>query len=180
MATKSISENLKLNKNNWNNVKLAIEDKGVSTLNKTTTEYADLIKSIKAVLEEKNITPSTSLQVIVPDADVEGFNKINVSAVTSDIDNNIIPDTKWDEWAKELVQLQKDYPEISEKVRWYEYFKDWDASTGAFLPLKDEWVIKKAKQISQLFGVGVKEKGRVVSKPKQPGVKKPSPQKVLF
>lgn len=92
MATKSISENLKLNKNNWNNVKLAIEDKGVSTLNKTTTEYADLIRSIKAVLEEKNITPSTSLQVIVPDADVEGFNKINVSAVTSDIDENIIPE----------------------------------------------------------------------------------------
>ena len=92
MATKSISENLKLNKNNWNNVKLAIEDKGVSTLNKTTTEYADLIRSIKAVLEEKNITPSTSLQVIVPDADVEGFNKIIVNAVTSDIDENIIPE----------------------------------------------------------------------------------------
>lgn len=92
MATKSISENLKLNKNNWNNVKLAIEDKGVSTLNKTTTEYADLIRGIKAVLEEKNITPSTSLQVIVPDVNVEGFNKINVSAVTSDIDVNIIPE----------------------------------------------------------------------------------------
>lgn len=92
MATKSISENLKLNKNNWNNVKLAIEDKGVSTLNKTTTEYADLIRSIKAVLEEKNITPSTSLQVIVPDANVEGFNKIIVNAVTSEIDGNIVPE----------------------------------------------------------------------------------------
>ena len=102
------------------------------------------------------------------------------SCLYYEFDNNIIPDTKWDEWAKELVQLQKEYPEISENVRWYEYFKDWDASTGAFLPLKDEWVIKKAKQISQLFGVGVKEKKKVVHKPKQPEVKKPSPQKVLF
>lgn len=102
------------------------------------------------------------------------------SCLYYEFDNNIIPDTKWDEWAKELVQLQKEYPEISEKVRWYEYFKDWDASTGAFLPLKDEWVIKKAKQISQLFGVGVKEKKKVIQKPKQPEVKKPSPQKVLF
>lgn len=102
------------------------------------------------------------------------------SCLYYEFDNNIIPDTKWDEWARELVQLQKDYPEISKEVRWYEYFEDWDASTGAFLPLKDEWVIKKAKEISRLFGAGVKEKGRVVPKPKQQEVKKSSLQKVLF
>lgn len=102
------------------------------------------------------------------------------SCLYYEFDINIIPDTKWDEWARELVQLQKDYPEISKEVRWYEYFEDWDASTGAFLPLKDEWVIQKAKYISRLFGVGVKEKGRVIPKPKQQEVKKSSPQKVLF
>lgn len=102
------------------------------------------------------------------------------SCLYYEFDTNIIPDTKWDEWARELVQLQKDYPEISKEVRWYEYFEDWDASTGAFLPLKDEWVIKKAKEISRLFGAGVKEKGRVIPKPKQQEVKKSSPQKVLF
>lgn len=53
----------------------------------------------------------------------------------------------WDKWARELVQLQKDYPDISKKVIWYEAFKDWDASTGAFLPLKDEWVVRKAKYL---------------------------------
>lgn len=102
------------------------------------------------------------------------------SCLYYEFDTNIVPDTKWDEWARELVQLQKDYPEISKEVRWYEYFEDWDASTGAFLPLKDEWVIKKAKEISRLFGAGVKEKGRVVPKPKQQEVKKSSLQKVLF
>jgi hypothetical protein len=28
-----------------------------------------------------------------------------------------------------------------------EAFKDWDASTGAFLPLQDPWVIRKAQQL---------------------------------
>lgn len=61
---------------------------------------------------------------------------------------NIISDKQWDEWAKELVVLQRDNPSISEQVDWYEAFKDWDASTGAFLPLKDEWVVKKASILS--------------------------------
>ena len=59
---------------------------------------------------------------------------------------NVIDDRTWDKWAKELKQLQTDYPNISKQVIWYEAFKDWDASTGAFLPLDDEWVMKKARQ----------------------------------
>lgn len=102
------------------------------------------------------------------------------SCLYYELDTNIIPDVKWDEWARELKQLQEDYPEISKEVRWYEYFEDWDATTGAFLPLKDEWVIRKAKEISRLFGAGVKEKGRVVPKQKSVEVKKPSAQKTLF
>lgn len=59
---------------------------------------------------------------------------------------NIIDDRTWDKWAKELKQLQTDYPDISKQVIWYEVFKNWDASTGAFLPLDDECVVKKARQ----------------------------------
>lgn len=59
---------------------------------------------------------------------------------------NVIDDRTWDKWAKELKQLQTDYLDISKQVIWYEAFKDWDASTGAFLPLDDEWVVKKARQ----------------------------------
>ena len=69
------------------------------------------------------------------------------SCIYYEMDRNIISDKQWDEWARELVKLQKDNSTISEKVMWYDAFKDWDASTGAFLPLKDEWVIKKAKQL---------------------------------
>ena len=69
------------------------------------------------------------------------------SCIYYEMDQNLITDKKWDEWAKELRQLQADYPDISKQVIWYEAFKDWDASTGAFLPLKDEWVIKKAQKV---------------------------------
>lgn len=61
------------------------------------------------------------------------------------LDNNVITDKKWDEWARELRDLQKQYPEISKQVTLYEYFSDWDASTGAFLPITLDWVVAKAK-----------------------------------
>lgn len=64
------------------------------------------------------------------------------------LNNNIISDMQWDAWARELVQLQKDYPKESEACEWFkDAFQDWDASTGAFLPLDDPWVIRKAKQV---------------------------------
>ena len=58
---------------------------------------------------------------------------------------NIILDKQWDKWARELRDLQNQYPEISEQVTLYEYFQDWDASTGAFLPITLDWVVTKAK-----------------------------------
>ena len=67
------------------------------------------------------------------------------SCIYYEMDQNIISDRQWDIWAKELRQLQNDYPDISRRVEWYTDFKDWDASTGAFLPLKDKWVVRKAK-----------------------------------
>ncbi len=70
------------------------------------------------------------------------------SCLYYEMDQNLISDKKWDEWARELVKLQADNPDISEKVDWYDAFKDWDASTGAFLPLKDPWVIKTAKRLA--------------------------------
>ena len=46
---------------------------------------------------------------------------------------NIVSDATWSRWAKELAQLQKDYPKESAEVEEYEQFKDWDGSSGAFL-----------------------------------------------
>lgn len=63
------------------------------------------------------------------------------------LNTNIISDKQFDEWGRELVRLQHNYPEISKQVTLYEEFKDWDASTGAFLPITTPWVVAKAKQI---------------------------------
>lgn len=46
---------------------------------------------------------------------------------------NIVSDATWSRWAKELAQLQKDYPKESAEAEEYEQFKDWDGSSGAFL-----------------------------------------------
>ena len=90
------------------------------------------------------------------------------SCLYYNMDTNIVSDKKWDEWARELVKLQKDYPELSNNVCWSEAFADWDASSGAFLPLDDPWVIRIAKRFVQ-----VKEVGRVVKQPEQPKKSKP-------
>lgn len=76
----------------------------------------------------------------------------------------------WSKWAVELADLQNKYPEIAKTVKWSEAFKDWDGSTGAFLPLHNEWVITKAYQLT----------GRVlpdVSKSETPKVNKKSKNK---
>lgn len=75
------------------------------------------------------------------------------------LNSNIISDKKWDEWARELRDLQNRYPEISRQVTLSEYFSDWDASTGAFLPITEPWVVAKARQVA-----GIKDKKKVVVK----------------
>lgn len=55
------------------------------------------------------------------------------SYIYYELNKNIVSDFVWAKWAKELEQLQKDYPEESKSVEYYEYFKDWDGSSGAFL-----------------------------------------------
>ena len=87
------------------------------------------------------------------------------SCLYYEMDTNLISDRTWDMWARELKQLQADYPDISRKVEWYAAFEDWDASTGAFLPLKDPWVVRKAKQVA---GIRSEPKQKKVVKPKAP------------
>ena len=59
--------------------------------------------------------------------------------------SNIIPDHKWAEWARELVALQAKYPKIAEQAPLAEAFKDFDASTGYDLPLRDPHYVAVAK-----------------------------------
>lgn len=68
------------------------------------------------------------------------------------LNDNIIDDHTFDRWSDELVKLQTDYPDISKQVEWYEAFKDWDGSTGAFLPINDPWVVGHAEYLLKIRG----------------------------
>lgn len=57
------------------------------------------------------------------------------------MDEIIVDDDKWQQWANELVELQK-----KEKVIGFydEDFEDWDGSTGCHLP-QDQWIVLRAQ-----------------------------------
>lgn len=72
------------------------------------------------------------------------------SCIYYELNQSVISDDTWNKWANELRDLQNEYPDISKQVVLYEYFKDWDASTGAFLPITLDWVVNKASYIVEL------------------------------
>lgn len=47
---------------------------------------------------------------------------------------SLISDHVFDQWSRELVELQQSYPTISKQVELYESFKDFDGSSGYSLP----------------------------------------------
>lgn len=61
------------------------------TITPTSGKFIDEITVSPIVLENITITPSTTNQTITPSSNKDGINEITVSAVTSNIDNNIIP-----------------------------------------------------------------------------------------
>ena len=71
------------------------------------------------------------------------------SYIYYELDKNIVSDATWSKWAMELAKLQADNPIASKKVIYYEQFKDWDGSTGAFLKY-DNWVKRKAEYLLEL------------------------------
>lgn len=58
------------------------------------------------------------------------------SYIYYELNENIVSDSKWSEWATELAQLQYDFPEIAKQVPYAKDFANWDGSSGAFLDYK--------------------------------------------
>lgn len=69
------------------------------------------------------------------------------SCIYYELDDNIVSDHKWQDWANELERLQKKHPEHLEMGFYDKYFLDWDGSTGGHLPHRDSWVYNKALQL---------------------------------
>ena len=92
------------------------------------------------------------------------------SYIYYELDNNLIPDSQWSQWATELAELQYKYPEISSQVIYTEDFEDWDGSTGAFLNFKNKSnIVATARRLLQ------KSNPVPVVKPKPAPVKKTKP-----
>lgn len=60
------------------------------------------------------------------------------------LDDNIVSDSQWSSWAKELCIISKAYPDIAEKVIYSDQFEDFDGSTGMDFTY-DKWIENKAK-----------------------------------
>ena len=87
-----------------------------------------------------------------------------------EMNTNLISDKQFDTWGRELVKLQQDYPRIAKIVDYADDFSDWDASTGAFLPLHNEEVIRMATRLLRIHTQSneVYKPVQTVTKPKQP------------
>jgi hypothetical protein len=59
------------------------------------------------------------------------------------MDENVVDDGKWQVWADELVELQKQRKDIG---FYDEAFADWSGATGTHLPF-EPWVQKRAKEL---------------------------------
>lgn len=66
------------------------------------------------------------------------------------MNDNIIPDSQWTNWAVELEELQKEYPDIAAEGYYADEFAYFDHSTGFNLPLDDPYAINKARQLLML------------------------------
>ena len=62
------------------------------------------------------------------------------------LDESIVDDQTFDKWARELVKLQDDYPDVASKCIYAGNFKEFDGTTGFHLP-RDLWVRTKALRL---------------------------------
>lgn len=82
------------------------------------------------------------------------------SCIYYELNDSIISDATWSKWARELVELQKKYPEESSHTTLFLEFKDFDGSTGMNLPITKPEVISKAKYL-----LNIRDSNEVVKKP---------------
>ena len=65
---------------------------------------------------------------------------------------NTVSDKQFDAWARELAQLQRDNPEISEKVFYYrDAFRGFDGTTGCDLPYTDARIVRRAELLLDML-----------------------------
>ena len=102
-----------------------------------------LIKA-KTVAEERPITYDNPIAAKIQQ---RRYQILVHSLLYYELDINLVPDSKWAEWALDLVRLQNENPDISSRVIFAEAFKSFDGSTGFHLPYKDAQVVNIAYRL---------------------------------
>jgi len=69
------------------------------------------------------------------------------SYIYYDLNDSLISDNDWMEWANELVYLQKEFPEVACQVKYADEFKNFDGSTGFNLDYRKPNIISFAHQL---------------------------------
>lgn len=67
------------------------------------------------------------------------------------LDCNVVDDHTWQRWADELRDLQNKHPKACKIDFFDKQFKNWDGSSGFYLPLHDPWVVYKTEQLYMEF-----------------------------
>lgn len=99
-----------------------------------------LVKA-KAVVDEKPITYDNPVAAKIQQ---RRYQILVHSLLYYELDMNIVDDSKWSEWAMDLVKLQKENPDIASRVIFAEAFKNFNGSTGHHLPYCDEQIVNIA------------------------------------
>lgn len=69
------------------------------------------------------------------------------SCLYYELNESIVSDHKWQEWADELEKLQTDNPDCMKLDFFDNEFRDWSGATGNHLPHRHPWVLKQSQYI---------------------------------
>jgi len=72
------------------------------------------------------------------------------SCIYYELNDNIVSDHKWQNWADELEALQRENPHCCSIGFFDREFANWTGATGNHLPHRHPWVLKKAQYIMML------------------------------
>lgn len=72
------------------------------------------------------------------------------SCIYYELNDNIVSDHKWQQWADELQKLQEENPDCCNIGFYDREFADWTGATGNHLPHRSSWVYRKATYILNL------------------------------
>ena len=103
------------------------------------------------------------------------------SYIYYEMDKNLIADSQWSQWATELADLQKAFPDIAKLVVYAKDFEGWDGSSGAYLTYRDKPNIVLTAE--RLVAMHEREQKSTISipQPKKPLINKTNtPKKKLF